>query len=79
MSVAQDAENLALPRHAKAVIAGDAFPQPVLLYVGGDGDVEIKTSYNEQVTFKNLQGGSFLTVRIVEIVSATATDLVVVW
>ncbi len=79
------ARSLTSPAEGGAEIApSDLEPLPHVtraLYVGGGGDVALRLSGGAEVTFRNLQAGSLLPVRIDMVKSAgtTATHLIGLW
>ena len=52
-----------------------------VLYVGAGGDLKVKTSNGDEVTFKGYSGGSFLPVQVVKVFSTgtTASDIIALW
>jgi hypothetical protein len=52
-----------------------------VLYVGSFGDVKVRTIGGDDVTFKNVQAGTFLPVQVIRVFSTgtTSTDIVALW
>jgi len=72
------------PEHALEIAPSDAAPLPHVtraLYVGGSGDVALRLLGGAEVTFRGLQGGSLIPIRITMVKSAgtTATGLIGLW
>jgi len=72
-----------IPMHAATALQSDTvdLKNPVMVYVGGDGNVKITTQGGEPATFVGLSAGDFLPVSAVRIWSTgtTATNLMMVW
>lgn len=67
-------------RQAFAIVPGDPLPAlPAVIFVGRGGDVTLRAVDSEtDVTYRDVPGGTYLTVRAAEIRAAgtTATDLI---
>ena len=52
-----------------------------VLYVGTGGNLRVLTSGNDDVTFVNIQGGSFLPIQVVRVFSTgtIASDILALW
>jgi hypothetical protein len=52
-----------------------------VLYVGTTGDLTVITTGQDEVTFANVQGGSFIPVQVVRVLSTgtTASNIVALW
>ena len=52
-----------------------------VLYVGGAGDVKVKTVGGDEVTFTGIQAGTFMPVQVLQVFSTgtTATAIVALW
>lgn len=73
----------AIPEHAVTAVQSDSadLVTPVIVFVGGDGNVKVTTEGGEDVTFNGLSAGDFLPVSVKRIWSTgtTATNLVMLW
>jgi hypothetical protein len=54
---------------------------PCVLYVGTSGNLKVRTAGGDDVTFNNIQSGSFLPINVVRVFSTgtTATNIVALW
>lgn len=54
---------------------------PCVLYVGTSGNLKVRTAGGDDVTFNNIQNGSFLPINVVRVFSTgtTATNIVALW
>jgi hypothetical protein len=72
-----------IPKHAVTAVQSDTvnLVNPVVVYVGGDGNVKITTEGGEATTFVGLSAGDILPVSALRIWSTgtTATNLVMLW
>lgn len=52
-----------------------------VLYVGGAGDVKVKTVGGDEVTFTGIQAGTFMPVQVVRVYATgtSATSIVALW
>lgn len=52
-----------------------------VLYVGTGGDLKVTTVAGDDVTFVNIQGGSFLPIQVVKVwnTGTTADDILALW
>lgn len=52
-----------------------------VLYVGVGGDVKVLTAGGDEVTFVNVQNGTFLPVQVLRVFSSdtTASDILALW
>lgn len=52
-----------------------------VLYVGTTGDLKVMTTGEDEVTFVNIQGGSFIPVQVLRVFSTgtTALNIVALW
>lgn len=52
-----------------------------VLYVGTTGDLKVMTTGQDEVTFVNVQGGSFIPVQVLRVFSTgtTALNIVALW
>jgi hypothetical protein len=52
-----------------------------VLYVGGTGDLKVKTIGGDDVTFVGVQGGTFIPVHVLRVFSTgtTATNIIALW
>jgi len=52
-----------------------------VLYVGTTGDLKVITTGQDEVTFVNVQGGSFIPVQVLRVLSTgtTASNIVALW
>ena len=52
-----------------------------VLYVGGTGNIKVRTIGGDDVTFNNIQAGTFLPVHVIRVFSTgtTSTDIVALW
>ena len=59
----------------------EAAKSGVVLYIGTGGDLKVLTSGGDEVTFTNIQDGSFLPVQVVRVFSTgtTASDIIALW
>ena len=61
--------------------AGDTFQiysqstRGCILYVGGNGDLKVITAAGDEVTYKEVQKGTFLPIQVVRIVTLSGTGL----
>lgn len=73
----------AIPIHAVDAIQSDTadLKSPVVVYVGGDGDLKVDTEGGNTVTFVGMSAGDILPVSVVRIYSTgtTTTDMVMMW
>jgi len=55
--------------------------EPCVLYVGTGGNLRVLTSGDDNVTFINIQGGSFLPIQVVRVFSTgtTASNILALW
>ena len=72
------------PEHAQEITPSDLEPLRHVtraLYVGGGGDVRLRMLGGEEATFRGLQAGSMIPIRVDMIKSAgtTATGLIGLW
>ncbi len=60
--------------------AGDKL-WPCVLYVGGAGDLKVKTAGGDEVTLVGVTAGSFVPVQVIRVFSTgtTATNIVALW
>jgi len=74
-------EDLSHPTQAEVVVPDDAanLPHAGIIYVGGDGDIEVITSGGDTVTYVGLKQGTWLPVHVtrVKATGTTATNLIV--
>jgi hypothetical protein len=56
-------------------------PSACVLYVGNLGDVKVKTSDGDVVTFQNLSNGQFIPIQVSQVfeTGTTATGLIALW
>lgn len=54
---------------------------PCVLYVGTSGNLKVRTAGGDDVTFNNIQNGSFLPINVVRVFATgtTATNIVALW
>lgn len=54
---------------------------PAVLYVGTGGNLKVRTAGGDDVTFNNIQNGSFLPINVVRVFATgtTATNIVALW
>ena len=54
---------------------------PCVIYVGTSGNLKVRTAGGDDVTFNNIQSGSFLPINVVRVFSTgtTATNIVALW
>jgi hypothetical protein len=59
----------------------EAAKSGVVLYIGTGGDLKVLTSGGDEVTFTNIQDGSFLPVQVLRVFATgtTATNIVALW
>jgi hypothetical protein len=59
----------------------EAAKSGVVLYIGTGGDLKVLTSGGDEVTFINIQDGSFLPVQVLRVFTTgtTATNIVALW
>jgi len=73
----------AIPGHAATALQSDTvnLKSPVVIYIGGDGDMKVVTEGGDIVTFVGLSAGDILPVSVIRVYSTgtTATDLVQMW
>jgi hypothetical protein len=52
-----------------------------VLYVGGGGNLKVLTVGNDEVTFVNIQDGSFIPIQVLRVYATgtTATNIVAIW
>ena len=52
-----------------------------VLYIGTGGDLKVLTVGNDEITFTNIQDGSFLPVQVLRVFSTgtTATNIIALW
>ena len=52
-----------------------------VLYIGGGGDVKVKTAGGDEVTFTGVQAGTFMPVNVVQVFATgtTATNILALW
>lgn len=75
-------ENYQVPSRALAVTKSDTtMISGSALYVGGAGDVALKTEGGDTVTFVGVQAGTTLVIRFTQVLSTntTATNMVRMW
>lgn len=71
--------------HAKSIQPSntridDTEQRGVCIYVGGDGDLNVKMESGENVVFSNTLKGSFLPILVTHVLpGTTATNLVALW
>ena len=63
------------------VIYGEASTEGAVLYVGGAGDLKVKTASGDEVTFVGILAGSFVPVQVIRVFATgtTATNIVALW
>lgn len=85
--------NLKLQGHRAAVVipsdtndipfvgSGDGDVWPCVLYVGTGGNLRVLTESNDDVTFVNVQSGSFFPVQVIRVFAdgTDAEDIVAIW
>jgi hypothetical protein len=85
--------NLKLQGHRAAVVipsdtdniifvgSGNNDVWPCVLYVGTGGNLRVLTESNDDVTFVNVQGGSFFPVQVIRVFAdgTDAEDIVAIW
>ena len=73
----------AIPKHAVTAVQSDTVDliTPVVVYIGGDGDLKVDTEGGETATFVGLSAGDIVPVSVVRIYSTgtTATNLLMMW
>ena len=73
----------AIPKNAGAAVQSDTVNliTPVVVYIGGDGNLKITTEGGQAVTFVGLSAGDIVPVSALRIWSTgtTATNLVMMW
>ena len=59
----------------------EAAKSGVVLYIGTGGNLKVLTSGGDEVTFTNIQDGSFLPVQVLRVFATgtTATNIVALW
>jgi hypothetical protein len=59
----------------------DVKTEPCVLYVGSKGTLRVTTSSGDEVTFVNIQDGSFIPVQVLKVFSTgtTASNIVALW
>lgn len=52
-----------------------------VLYIGGSGDIKVKTAGGDEVTFTGVQAGTFMPVNVVQVFATgtTATNILALW
>ena len=52
-----------------------------MLYVGGGGNLKVLTVGGDEVTFVNIQDGSFIPIQVLRVYATgtTATNIVAIW
>ena len=52
-----------------------------VLFVGSGGDLAVETVGGDQVTFKNINDGSFIPVHVIKVLATgtTASDIIALW
>lgn len=57
------------------------FNNGCVLYIGGTGDVNLKTIAGDNVIFRNFQYGQFIPIQVIQVLESdtTATDIVALW
>lgn len=52
-----------------------------VVYVGGAGDVKVKTAGGDDVTFSGITAGTFMPVQVIRVFSTgtTATNMIALW
>jgi hypothetical protein len=74
-----DTVDIAYPGDATA--APNTAKWPCVLYVGGAGDVKVKTASGDEVTFVGIAAGTFMPVNVVRVFSTgtSATNILALW
>lgn len=59
----------------------EAAKSGVVLYIGTGGNLKVLTAGSDEVTFTNIQDGSFLPVQVLRVFATgtTATNIVALW
>ena len=70
--------------HGATVVASDSEELTNVtraIYIGGEGDLKVKTLGNETITFESLSAGQLLPIRVKQIFSTgtTATSIIALW
>jgi hypothetical protein len=72
-----------IPKNAVTAVQSDTvnLPTPVVVYIGGDGNLKVTTEGGQETTFVGLSAGDILPVSALRIWSTgtTATNLLMLW
>lgn len=62
-------------------VTGSPTTQPCVLYVGATGDLRVLTEGGDDVTFFNVQGGTFFPVNVLRVFAdgTGASQIVAIW
>jgi len=62
-------------------ISGPDAAQPCVLYVGTGGNLKVITEGGDEVTFVNVQDGTFFPVNVLRVFATgtTATNIIAIW
>jgi hypothetical protein len=62
-------------------ISGPTDARPCVLYVGTGGTLKVLTEGGDEVTFTNIQDGSFFPVNVIKVFSTgtSATNIIAIW